>query len=232
MTSSGTQSWNPSNGDIVMFAFGLCGIRRTELTQQHLTDANMAANMLMGRWNNDTPNLWKVEEVVISLQEGIDTYDVDSSTVVVLDAFVRINPGTEDQEDRLVWPVSRTEYAAQADKLTQAPPTIFWYNRQLSPQIIVWPVPPASDVAELHYWRVVRDDDFGWAGGETADLPNWFMMAFAYGLAEVLADLYVPDRSERLGQKAASYLEEARTQDVETSNTLVIGPAVENYWVR
>lgn len=232
MTSSGTQAWIPSNGDLVTFAFGLCGIRRPEMVQQHLTDANMAANLLLGHWNNDTPNLWKVEEVVQTLLQGVYTYNVDPSTVVVLDAFIRINPGTDGQYDRLIWPVSRTEYAAQANKLTEAPPTIFWYNRQLSPQIVLWPVPPATDVAELHYWRVVRDDDANLAGGETPDLPNWFMMAFAYGIGEILADLYAPDRSTALGQKAAAYLEQARTQDVETSNTLVIGPAIDNYFVR
>ena len=41
MAVSGTSTFNPSNGEILLWAFSLCGIRRTELTQQHLADARL-----------------------------------------------------------------------------------------------------------------------------------------------------------------------------------------------
>ena len=49
--TSGTYSFAPSMGETVLYAFGLCGIRRTALTQAHYEDARMATNFLMSRWS-------------------------------------------------------------------------------------------------------------------------------------------------------------------------------------
>ena len=45
MATSGTFTFNPSLGDFVTNAFAKCGVRRTELTTQHMQDANFEANL-------------------------------------------------------------------------------------------------------------------------------------------------------------------------------------------
>ncbi len=55
------------------------------------------------------------------------------------------------------------------------------------------------------------------------------MMALGYGIAEILADIYAPDRIRRLAMKAKETLAEAREQDVENV-AFYIWPQVSGYW--
>lgn len=231
MVSSGTTAFNPSSGEIILYAFGLCGIRRAEITQEHLTDARMAANLLLAEWDNATPNLWKVELVETALSQGIATYDVDPSTVMILDAYIRMNEGDEDQYDRIIWPISRTDYASYPDKLVQAPPTTFWFDRLLAPTITLWQVPDENGPYTLVYYAVTQVFDAALGAGQTLDLPVWWMNAFAYGLASNLADSYAPDRGDGLAAKAAKALQKALDQNVENV-PLTIAPALSEFFPR
>lgn len=230
MAISGTTNFAPSIGSVMAYAYGLAGIRRSEIAQEHLADAAMAANLLLAQWNTKTPNLWKVSEVVQTLVEGVATYDVDPSVIMVLDAFIRINAATSQPIDRIIWPISRTEYAAIPNKTIEAPPTVYWFDRLLSPTITLWQVPDAT-ASELHYYTVTRIDDAALSNGQTLDLPNWWLPAFAFGLAALLAISYAPDRAVGLDAKAKELLAEARDQDVENV-PLVIAPGLYNYYVR
>lgn len=235
MTSSGTTAFNPAYGKLMQYAYSLCGIRRTEITQEHLADAAMALNLMMSAWDNSTPNLWLVAETVQTLVGGTATYNVASNVVTVLDAFIRtFDTQGNPQQDRIIWPISRTEYASIPNKTTQAPPTVFWFDRLLSPTITLWQVPPVNTttVYELHYYVVTQIQDAGLANGETADLPVWWLDAVSWGLAARLAVSYAPDRAVALDAKAKESLQIARDQNVETSNTLYFSPAIMSYYTR
>ena len=87
MSTSGTYAVNPSLGEIVLYALGLCEIRGPEITQAHMESARMAANLMLGRWSAASGvNLWKVDLVTVPLVQGTATYSVDPSTITVLDA--------------------------------------------------------------------------------------------------------------------------------------------------
>lgn len=233
MTTSGTTAFNPSFGALMAYAFSLCGIRRTALMQEHLVDAQIAANLMLAGWNNVTPNLWEVQEVTQSLLQGVATYNVDPSTVVMLDAFIRtFDTQGNPQDDRIIWPISRTEYASIPNKTWQAPPTVFWMDRLLSPTVTLWQVPDASNTYELHYYRVIQVQDAALANGTTMDLPVWFLDAFASGLAARLAVSYAPDRVAMLEPRAQAALDAARDQNVETNNTVYIAPQITGYYTR
>lgn len=231
MTSSGTTSFSPSIGELTLYAFGLCGIRRSEITQQHMVDARMAANLMLGAWGNSTPNLWKVSETVQTLIQGIATYNVASSVIMVLDAFIRTNAGTDSQDDRIIWPISRTEYASMPDKTIQAPPTVFWFDRLLSPTITMWQVPDGEGPYELHYYAVTQIFDANMPNGETPDLPGRWLDAFAWGLSARLSVLYAPDRAVALDAKAKESLSIAQTQDTENV-PLYFAPTISDYYTR
>lgn len=233
MAISGTTSFDPSIGALMSYAFSLCGIRRTALVQEHLVDAQMAANLMLASWNNSTPNLWRVSEVTQTLVQGVPTYDVDPSVVTTLDAFIRtFDQQGNPQDDRIIWPISRTEYASIPNKTWQAPPTVFWFDKLLNPTITLWQVPDGQSVYELHYYVVNQIEDAALANGQTADLPNWWLDAFAWGLAARLAVSYAADRAVALDAKAKEALQIARDQNVEANDTLYFAPQISGYYSR
>ena len=60
LPAPGTYSFAPAASDIVLHAFSMCQIRGTELTQQHLVDASMAANLEMVNISNHAPQRFAV----------------------------------------------------------------------------------------------------------------------------------------------------------------------------
>jgi len=156
MTSSGTYTFNPSIGELVLYAFNVAGLRNTSILQEHMESARMATNMLLATWSNKGVNLWKVDLVTVPLVAGQSTYDVDASTVVILDAYMRIDNGVSDPIDRIILPVSRTEYASYPNKAQQGFTTTFWFDRLISPTVTLWPVPDGSSAQYLKYYRLVR----------------------------------------------------------------------------
>ena len=63
MTTSGTYTFNPSLGELTLYAYNLIGVRNTSVLQEHMEAARMATNMLLARWSNQGVNLWCVDLV-------------------------------------------------------------------------------------------------------------------------------------------------------------------------
>lgn len=229
--SSGTTGFNPGIGDLTLYAYGLCGIRRAAIAQEHLVDARMAMNLMLSEWNNDTPNLWKVDLVEVPLIQGQAQYSVDPSTIMILDIYWRVDDGNGNPIDTIIWPLSRTEYASMPNKEMQGRVTSFWFDRLLSPTITLWQVPDGNGPYLLRYYRVTQIFDANLQGGETLDLPNRWFGAFAWGLAARLAHSYAPAQVGRLEAKAQQALENAQEQDVEDV-PLYIAPSTGGYYQR
>lgn len=231
MATSGTSTFNPSGGELLIAAFALCGVRRTALTAEHMADGRMFFNLLLGSYGADGPNLWRVDEVVETLVPGTATYSVAPTTVMILDAFIRTNAGEESQADRIIWPYSRTEYAATPNKTMQAPPTVYWFDRLLAPTITLWQTPDDQQVYELHYFRYSVIEDQNLSGGQNIDVPRWWMLALVFGLAELLATIYAPERKAAIGADATKYLREAREADTENVPFYIM-PMISGYFPR
>lgn len=231
MTSSGTTSFNPSVGSFVLYAYSLCGIRRPAITQEHLEDARMAINIMLSEWNNDTPNLWKVDLVSVPLIQGVAQYAVDSSTIMILDAYIRTNDGNGNAIDRIIWPLSRTEYASMPNKAQQGQPTSFWFDRLLIPSFTLWNVPDGNGPYTMNYYRVSNIQDASLQGGQTLDIsPRWFA-AFVWGLALRLAFSYADGKVQMLAPMADKMMMEAQEQDTENVS-MSIEPGISGYYVR
>jgi hypothetical protein len=108
MSTSGTYTFNPSLGELTIYAYQLIGVRPTALLQEHMDSARLATNMMFTRWSNQGVNLWQVELVQTSIVNGQSSYTVDPSVVVILDAFIR-TVTTGGNTDRIIIPNSRTE---------------------------------------------------------------------------------------------------------------------------
>lgn len=226
MTTSGTTSFNPSIGELTIYSYNLIGVRGTALVQEHLEFARMATNMMFSSWSNRGVNLWKVDLVTVPIVEGTSTYNVDPDTVVMLDTY--ITTGDDPPIDRIMMPISRTEYANYPNKTMQGFPTQFWFDRLLSPTVTIWPVPDGSQTS-LKYYRVTQIEDAAFTSGQTADIPYLWLEAMAFGLAGRLAIAWAPDRAQGLKMLADEAYNIAASQNVETSN-FYISPLTAGYY--
>src|SRR6478609_8542465 len=161
MPSSGTYAFSPSNASITVQAFSRIGVRRPALLQEHFADAYNEFNLMQVMFANLQVNLFSVELVTLPLVQGQATYAVDPSTIMVLDAYLSYGaPAT----DRLIFPISRTDYASYANKASQGVPSIFWFDRLASPTLTFWLVPDATSTYTVKYYRARQLQD--------ANLPN------------------------------------------------------------
>lgn len=229
MATSGTYTFNPSLGELVLYAFNLCGVRNTALLQEHFESARMASNLMLSRWSNQGVNLWKVDLVTTTLTTGTSTYSVDADTVMILDAYVTTNQSGTDI-DRIIMPISRTEYSSYPNKDQQGFPTVFWFDRLLSPTVTIWPVPDTSTGPQyLKYYRVRRIEDSALTNGQQVDIPYLWLECFAYGLAQRLAMIWAPDKVQLLKPMADEAYAIAAEQNVETAQQY-ISPMVSSYF--
>jgi hypothetical protein len=229
MATSGTYSFNPSLGEITLYAYNLLGIRNTSVMQEHMEAARMAANMLLSRWSNQGVNLWAVDLVTVPLVTDQATYNVDSNTVMILDAYVQ-NDDSGANIDRIILPISRTEYASYPNKEQQGYPTVFWFDRLVSPTVTLWPVPNTDNGPQsLKYYRVRQLQDSNLSNGEQVEIPYLWLEAFAYGLAQRLATIWSPDKLAILKPMADESYDIAARQNVETAQQY-ISPMLSGYW--
>ena len=225
MSTSGTYTFNPSLGELTIYAYQLIGVRPTALLQEHLDVARTATNMMLASWSNNGTNLWQVDLVTVPLVAGTATYSVDASTVVMLDAYIEYgNPPI----DRIIMPVSRTEYASYPNKTQQGFPTVFWMDRLLSPTVTVWPVPDGTQTS-LKYYRLIQIQDANMNGTQQVDVPQIWLEAFSYGLAFRLAMVWAPDKAAIMKPLADEAYKMAAATNVETANQY-ISPQISSYW--
>ena len=226
--TSGTYNFNPGMGEAVLYAYGLCGVRRTALTQQHFEDARIATNMLMMRWSADGVNLWQVDLQTVNLVQGQATYPVPSNTIVMLDAYFTINSGTAEI-DRIMTPISRSEYANYANKQQEGACTVYWFDRLLSPNVTLWPVPPGAPISQFKYYRLRQTQDSNLSGGQGVEIPMYFLEPYVFGLATRLAAIWSPDRAPALKLMADEAWGVSTRQNVESAN-VYISPMLNGYF--
>jgi hypothetical protein len=225
MTTSGTYTFNPGLGEIVLYAYMNLGIRPASLLQEHMDSARMATNMMLSRWANQGVNLWAVDLITTPLIEGQTTYAVPPNTVMILDAYTTTDQGI----DRVIMPISRTEYASYPNKEQQGFVTSFWYDRLISPTITLWPVPDGTSSTILKYYRVRQIQDSNLQNNENVEIPYLWLECFADGLAYRLARIWNPQMAVALKAQADESYAIASNQNVENVGTY-ISPMIGGYF--
>jgi len=314
MSTSGTYSWNPSLGELTLYAFNLAEIRNTALAQEHMESARMASNMLLSNWSNRGVNLWAVDlqtvnfnqtpatlsatgtgstatltfatpntpvytvgtqitvsgitpsgyngtytvtassngsvsyantttgaqtvAGTISSQTPAGTYSVDPNTVVILDAYCETTTNSAQPIDRIILPVSRTEYASYPNKQQTGFPTVFWYDRLIGstrstgspgPSVTLWPVPDGTSSQLFKYYRVRQLQDSNYISGQTVEIPYLWMEAYAYALGHRLSVMWNPQKSMMLKPLADEAYQIAAEQNVEQAQQY-ISPQIQGYF--
>jgi len=229
MATTGTYTFNPSLGELTIYAYNLIGVRNTALLQEHFEAARMAANLLCANWSNRGVNLWAVDLVTVPLVAAQATYSVDANTVMILDAYMTIDNGVSDPIDRIILPVSRTEYASYPNKEQQGFTTVYWFDRLIAPTVTLWPVPDGTSAQYLKYYRVRRIQDSALQSAAQVEIPFLWLEAFAYGLAARLAVIWSPDKAAMLKPLADEAYAVAAEQNTEYAQQY-ISPQLSGYW--
>lgn len=227
-TYSGTYDFAPTAGEVIMNAFQRIQVRPTGIGTSHLQQAVMELNLLLARMSNLQPNLWTVDLQALPLVEGTASYSLPAETVMITNAYIRTGSGTETI-DRLIFPLSQTEYASIPNKGEEGTPTQFWYDRLISPTITFYLVPDGNGPYTCYYYRVRQIQDALIPNGVNVEVPYLWLDALAAGLAHRLARIYKPELEQVRKMDADEAWQIAATQNVENVNLMIV-PGTSGYW--
>ena len=219
MTTSGTTSFELDVADYIEEAFERCGLEVR--TGYDLKTARRSMNLLFGDWANRGLNQWTIEQRTITVTEDDREYDLGTDVIDILSLVVRRN-GTDYALDR----VSRDTYLAIPTKSTTGRPTQYFLDRQITPNLKIWPAPENStDV--IIYDCLTRLDDAG-DYTNTIGVPFRFYPALAAGLAYYIAIKKAPDRIQLLKALYEEEMARAMIEDRERASFFV-APNLRSY---
>jgi hypothetical protein len=203
MATSGTASFNLDVVEIVEEAYEQAGVEMR--SGYDLRTARRSLNLLALDWANRGYNLWTVEPGAVPLQNGLGVYSLPADTIDVIQLVLREQLGSSFV-DIAITRIGVATYATIPRKETLGRPTQVWIDRQIAPQLTVWPVPD-KDVYTLVYWRMRRIQDTGNSGELMYDIPERFLPCLTSGLAYKLA-IKRPELADRVPLLKAEYEEQ------------------------
>tara|TARA_R100001460_G_scaffold61225_1_gene101288 strand:- start:1283 stop:1960 length:678 start_codon:yes stop_codon:yes gene_type:complete len=218
MATSGSSDFEPDVAEYVEEAFERCGLEYR--TGYDGVTARRSLNLLFADWANRGLNQWTVTNSTTTLSQGDEFLDLSATTIDVLDVVVRRTDGS-NTTDIAMEQIGRSEYWGLPDKSTQARPTQFFLDKQITPRLYIWPASENS-TDQLIINRLVRIEDAD-AGVNTVDVPFRFYPCLAAGLAYYIALKKAPDRVQML--KGLYDEEFARAADQDQSRaSLMVAP--------
>ena len=122
--------------------------------------------------------------------------------------------------------VSRDEFLAIPTKTTTGRPTQFFLDRQLTPNLKIWPIPENS-TDTIVYDALTRIDDADNAVNTMA-VPFRFYPCLAAGLAYYLAIKRAPERVQLLKSVYEEEINRAIDEDRDRSS-FTISPSLKDY---
>jgi hypothetical protein len=215
-----------SNASISVAAYSRIGIRRSSLLAEHMADAYTESNLMLSKFANLPVNLWTVELVSVPLIAGTATYNVDPSTLNILDAYISFNGAP--LSNRLIFPISRTEFASYSNPTAQGTPSVFWYDKLINPTITLWLVPDATSTYTLNYYRTRQIQDSNLTGGQSPEVPFRWLDCMVAELSHRLARIWKPELEAARKTDAEDAWRIASTEDVEDVGMTIL-PMLDSY---
>ena len=219
MAVSGSTDFELDVADYVEEAFERCGLEAR--TGYDLKTATRSLNLMLADWANRGLNQWTIQQRTISLVKSDGEYSLDPDVIDILAVVVR-RDGTDFNISR----VSRDEFLAIPTKTTEGRPTQFFLDRQITPNLKIWPLPENStDVIVYDSLTRINDAD---TAKNTMEVPFRFYPCLAAGLAYYLSLKRAPERVQML---KAVYEEEFRRAIDEDRDraSFQISPSLRNY---
>jgi hypothetical protein len=199
----------------VLAAYERIQIRTPEIRQEHMQSARRECNFMFSDWSNRGVNLWEQLRTQTTLTQGTATYSINAKTIMLLDCSIVLNFGQSNESRRYITPISRSEYMTYANQQTQSTPTVYWFDRLISPTITFWPVPDGNGPYTFDYYSYTQIQDANLASGETPDVPWRWNDAIVAGMSHRLARIYAPPLEVLRKTDAMEAWQVAATQDTE-----------------
>ena len=219
MTVSGSTDFELDVADYIEEAYERCGLELR--TGYDLNTAKRSLNLMLADWANRGLNQWTIKQrtQVVTASDG--EYDLGTDVIDVLGVIVR-RSGTDFAMER----VSRDEFLAIPTKTTPGRPTQFFLDRQLTPNLKIWPIPENS-TDTIVYDALTRIDDADNAVNTMA-VPFRFYPCLAAGLAYYLAIKRAPERVQLLKSVYEEEINRAIDEDRDRSS-FTISPSLKDY---
>jgi len=216
MATSGSTNFELDVNDYIEEAFERCGLEVR--TGYDVKTANRSLNLMFADWANRGLNRWTIEQSTLSITASTATYSLPADTIDILSAVIRTGTGTE-QSDTQITRVSRDTFINIPSKNTEAQPSQWYVDRQITPQIRLWPTP--NKAYTLVYDRLTRIEDAD-SSINTLDVPFRFYPCLAAGLAYYLAMKKAPDRIQILKAVYEEEFARAAYEDVDRANLSLV----------
>jgi len=214
MATSGSKDFELDVADYIEEAFERCGLEVR--TGYDLKTAKRSLNLMLADWANRGLNQWTIKQRSLSLVANDGEYDLSTDVIDVLSVVVRVS-GTDYSMERL----SRDEYLTIPTKTTSGRPNQFFLDRQLTPNLKIWPVPDSSTSYTVYYDALTRMDDAD-TFTNTLDLPFRFYPCLAAGLAYYLSLKKSPQRTQMLKAVYEEEFQRAAEEDRDRSSFNVV----------
>jgi hypothetical protein len=217
MATSGSRDFNLDVSDIIEEAYERCGLEVR--TGYDARTARRSMNLMFADWANRGINLWTVRQATITLTQGQATETLTSDVVDLLEVVLR-RGGT----DYDITKISRSDYLSVPTKTTTGRPSQFYFNRQVLPQITMWPTPENStDQIVYYYIRRLEDAD---ALVNDVELPFRFLPCAVAGMAYYIALKKAPERIQLLKTVYEEEFQRAADED-EDRVSLKLQPSIQ-----
>jgi hypothetical protein len=176
---------------------------------------------MLADWANRGLNQWTIKQRTQTVTSSDGEYDLGTDVIDVLSVVVR-RSGTDYTMDR----ISRDEYLAIPTKTTTGRPTQFFLDRQITPNLKIWPLPDNStDVLVYDSLTRINDAD---NQVNTMDVPFRFYPCLAAGLAYYMSLKRAPDRIQLLKSVYEEEMRRAIDEDRDRAS-FQITPSLRNY---
>ena len=221
MTLSGSTNFELAVDDYIEEAFERCGLETR--TGYDLKTAKRSLNLMLAEWANRGLNQWTIIQRTQALTEDDTEYSLGEDVIDVLSVAVR-----RSSTDYSMSRVSRDSYLSIPNKATTGRPTQFFLDRQITPNLKIWPAPENStDV--IYYDALTRMNDAD-THKDTIEVPFRFYPCLAAGLAYYIALKRAPDRIQLLKNIYEEEFDRAMAEDRDRSS-FTITPSIAYYKV-
>ena len=212
MTTSSSTNFELDVADYIEEAFERCGLEAR--TGYDLQTAKRSMNIMLAEWANRGLNQWTIEQRTQTLTANDSDYSLETDVIDILSAVVR-----RSTTDFSMTRISRDNYLAIPTKTTTGRPTQFFLDRQITPNLKIWPAPENS-TDTIVYDALTRIQD---ADGvtNTMEIPFRFYPCLTAGLAYYIAMKRAPDRIQLLKSVYEEEFERAMGEDRDRSSFTV-----------
>jgi|TARA_R100000149_G_C5878763_1_gene143029 hypothetical protein len=209
MTTSGSINFELAVDDYIEEAFERCGLEVR--TAYDLKTAKRSLNLLFADWANRGLNQWTITQRTQALTADTSAYSLATDVIDILSAVVR-----RSNSDVALDRISRDTYLSIPTKSTTGKPSQFFLDRQITPNLKLFPTPENS-TDTIVYDALTRIEDADTVTN-TVDVPFRFYPCLAAGLAYYIAVKKSPERVQLLKAMYEEEFERARTEDRDRSS--------------